>query len=816
MVPTDYRLHLEIDPRRPAFRGHVSIAIDVLAPVHELRLDAVGLEVSSARVRQGERGLDPQVVHDAEHEQIVLSLSKRLVVGQARIDLDYTASFGTDIGLFRKNVDERWYVFSDFQPVDARRAFPCFDRPRHRTPWTVDAVVPRGLVVAGNMPIARRKSARPGFERVELETTPPLPSYLIGLAVGPFDVTRGPTSPVPLRALTVRGRGSMAKTALERMPAYLRWLADYTGIEAPLGKLDLVAVPGLDGAMENHGLFTFNEDILLLPVDDTASRQLLHMVLAHEAAHIWFGNLVGFVRWNELWLSEGFATFMADEVGKALHPEESIEVRQIVYRQDAMHVDRYPDVRAIDELERGPRAAEGAFDPLSYKKAGAVLATLQSALGATAFRSAVRRYLREQRGRAVAATTLRSYLSAGRAEVAAIVDGLTERPGVPLLSARLQCTGTDGARVRIEQSRLRWMPGDPGAKAAPWTLPLCVRYGGEEGAKERCVIGSSAELEVRLDTCPPWWMVNGDGRAYAQLAVDEDAAARWAKTPMGAREWATAVDAVDSALDAGTLRPGRGVALLGAALTQDQQHVTELVLRLTRRLLRHLDGADRAALDASVGRWLVERARKLGFSGAADTVHDRIHRSAILVLAGTAFADAYTVSEARAIAEAALSSSVPELSRAMRIAALEIVAHHMAPADVDALVDRCESERDLERLRDIIGTLASVARADSAERVLERFVASQRLRPFVGHLLVGFAGTPTTATVALEFLMRSGGTSQGEPGLLRDRFSVGLCETERIGALDRVAPPEDGDLAADRIRRCAIRRQLWRGASAGP
>jgi len=810
--PTRYRLELDLDPRRTTFHGHVSIAVEVHRPVRSVSLDAVDLEFAHVTVRQGERVQEPSVNVMAERELVSLDLASALTVGRAIIEIDYSGALGSEVGLFRHQVDGLWYVFSDFQPVDARRAFPGFDRPRFRTPWTVSAVIPRGLVAAGNMPIAGRRAARPGFERIDFAETPPLPSYLVGLAVGPFDVAEGPDAPVKVRALTVRGRAHMARTALALMPLYLHWLADYTGIEPPLTKLDLVAVPGLDGAMENHGLFTFNEDILLMPVDDTASRQLLHMVLAHEAAHIWFGNLVGFRRWNDLWLSEGFATFMADEVGMALHPDETVDVRQIVYRQDAMHVDRYPGVRAIDELDRGPRAAEGAFDPLSYKKAGAVLGTARAFLGADEFRAAIRRYLAGERGKAVRAEVLRSYLSTTRPEAGAIVADLVDRPGVPLLTASASCAG-GRATVRIAQSRLRWMPGDPGAGSAPWTLPVCVRYGDDEGSRERCVVSAAAELEVPLDSCPLWWSVNGDGRTYAELAVDADAAKRLARMPLKPREWAALVDAIDAALDAGTLAPRDSFALLAAALEQKQQHVTELVLRVTRRLVRHLQGDERAALNASIGRVVAERARALGFRGAVESVHDRIHRGALLVLAGTGFDDSEIVAAAREIADATFAGTGVELPRAMRVAALEIVAHHMDPAAVDALVDRCESERDLGRLRDMVGTLASVARADSATRVLERVAGSQRLRPFLAHLVIGLAGTPTAASAALSLLSRSGASSD-EPGLLRDRFSVGLCDPESIPILDRVVPPEEGDLAADRIRRCWLRRKLWRASTA--
>ena len=819
VVPTAYRLELAIDPRKSGFRGKVVIDMRIDAATDRVELNSLGLEIQSARIGQGSKLRPAKVEANLERETITLVGGSELAPGEARLEIEFKGQLGADVGLFRQHVDGRWYVFSDFQPVDARRAFPCFDDPRFRAPWAVTLVVPKGSVAVSNMQVVSRGPSSTSLEQVVYETTPALPSYLLAMAVGPFDVVVGPKTPVPLRALTLRGRGRLARAALERMPAYLAWMTEYTGIAPALGKLDLIAVPGLNGAMENHGLFTFNEDILLTPKDAEVARiQLLHMVLAHEAAHIWFGNMVGFRRWHEVWLSEGFATLMADEMGKALHPEESIEVRQITYRQDAMHVDRQPGARAMEALGAGPRAAEDAFDPLSYKKAGAVLAMVQSTLGPEGFRAAVRNYLSRGRGRAVSAQLLVETMSRGKPFLTRTLDEFTSRPGFPLLKGTSTCgdPSNPDARpaLRISQSRYHWRVGASTAEPlteAPWSLPVCVVVGGDDGVKEHCEVSTSTRKDIVLPACPSWWLVNPDGAAYAQISLSAGDLKRLQGAPLRPRQWAVVVDAIDAALDSGSLTPRASFETLAAARRVDDQHVTNQVLRLVSRLLRHLEGDSRDALRATVGKVLMDRARQLGFSDRSPgSVHDKVHRSLILRLAGAAFRDEVIIDGAKRLASKVLTEPGHHGPRDVVVAALEVFAHEMSVADVDALVARCEQETRVLLLRDQVGTLASVKRAETARRALQLFHQSNRLRPFGGHLVISYAGNVATAGVALEHVATQTGSSHPEAKLLRERFSVGLCDPKLIPVLDRVFPPEPDDQAAARIRTCASRRQLLR------
>ncbi|MBT8491699.1 MAG: M1 family metallopeptidase, partial [Deltaproteobacteria bacterium] len=417
--PTAARLHLEVDPERESFEGRVELDVELERATRVVWLHADGLVVTSARITSKLGRQRATATAEASGELMAVRVDSPLAAGKVTLELSYRGTLRSDVGLFRKRIAGHWYLYSDFQPIDARRAFPCFDEPRWRLPWSVTVSIPQGLGVFGNMPERQRR--RRG-ERVEVsfETTPELPSYLIAVAAGPFDVVEGARKPVELRAIVPKGKARLAKRALALMPRYIEALAEYTQMAPRVEKLDLVAVPDLNGAMENHGLFTFNDDILLVPEGSALPRQqLLHMVLAHEASHLWFGNLVGFRRWEDLWLSEGFATLMADWAGMKLHPEESIATRQVLYMRDAMEVDRRPQVRTMTSLTRSDRPAEQAFDPLSYKKGGALLGMAAKHLGERRFRQRVRSFLAKNRGRSVSQEALARALAKGDERVAA-------------------------------------------------------------------------------------------------------------------------------------------------------------------------------------------------------------------------------------------------------------------------------------------------------------------------------------------------------------------------------------------------------------
>jgi alanyl aminopeptidase len=809
--PTAARLQLELDPEREGFEGKIAIDVELSRATDTVWLHADGLVITSATVQSPAGRQTARVIAEVEREMIGLKVERPLAAGAITLELSYRGLLRSDVGLFRKRIGGQWYVYSDFQPIDARRAFPCFDEPRWRLPWSLTIRAPADHRVFGNMPEARRTAKGDEIE-VELEPTPALPSYLVAVAAGPFEVVDGPRKPVPLRAIVPRGQGPLAAQALQLMPRYIEVLAQYTQIPPAVKKLDLVAVPDLDGAMENHGLFTFNDDILLVPDDTSVQRtQLLRMVLAHEASHLWFGNLVGFARWEELWLSEGFATLMADLAGHRVHPEERIPTRQVLYMRDAMEVDRRPGVRTMTTLDRETRPPEQAFDPLSYKKGGALLGMIESQLGPRRFRERVRRYLRVNRGKSVAQGKLIAALAGKDSRVAASLRSFITQRSFPVIGATAHCPRKGKPTIRITQRPYRWAVQPVADETQRWTLPVCVAYAAKgKRARSVCTWLSESSSEVAIDSCPSWVFPLAKAKAYAVAEVagfsDVDTAL------LDGPEHAALVASAWAAVEEKRARPVKVLSVLASALSAADQHLLELTLDIVTELFEVARGAVRKALEERLGDSIVERARQLGFEPidrrdlGPRTARPRLVKLAVVELRDPELRDA-----AERLAKQALSGGT-SADRAAVVAALETYAADLDPRAAETLIGELRGEHRMTMVRDRVGTLASIDRRDTAARVLDLLHRQARTRLFMPVVLSSYSGMRGSAPAALRFLAehRDYVDQLGSAAQIRARFSVGLCTEDDLELLERVVPMVGDDDADIAIRTCALRAKLLR------
>ncbi|MDP6946800.1 MAG: M1 family metallopeptidase, partial [Myxococcota bacterium] len=309
VVPQAYRLELAVDPRTERFRGEVEI--DVL--IHHLEdglvvLHGQDMTVQLASVRTGDQTVAATPVY-GPHGALALRVTPPPPPGEATLYLAYDAPLPmVPEGLYRVQEGENWYAYTQFEPLEARKAFPCFDQPEFKTPFTVTMRVPKGMTALTNTPETSRVDA--GDDTVYgFATSKPIPTYLVAFAVGAFDIVPAPPGSFPgglgFRVVTVEGRGDLARYVLDTTPPILAALSDYFGQPYPYAKLDYVAVPNFGaGAMENVGLVTYRERLILLEEGATpAARRSSLGVNAHELAHMWFGNLVTPAWWDDLWLN---------------------------------------------------------------------------------------------------------------------------------------------------------------------------------------------------------------------------------------------------------------------------------------------------------------------------------------------------------------------------------------------------------------------------------------------------------------------------------------------------------------------------------
>jgi alanyl aminopeptidase len=397
--------------------------------------------------------------------------------------------------------------------VDAREAFPCWDEPGFKIPYAFTLSVPPGLVAVTNSPVEREEPATDGWRAVTFAETPPLPAYLLAIAVGPFDVVPLAGWSVPARILTPRGEAPLAATAVEMSPPVLPALERWFGQPYPFAKLDLVAVPEFwPGAMENPGLVAFSDSILLTTSEAATPRWRVNygVVLTHELAHMWFGDLVTMRWWDDLWLNESFADWLADKVAQQVFPElgvDAIGLRgvQFIFSQDA-----HPNTQAIRRpIERSVEILDSVG--LAYAKGRAVLRMVEGWLSEETFRRGVQLYLRRHAwGNAVGGDLWAALGEVSGQDVAAVLSAFVDQPGYPLVDVAIE--DAERGLVRLKQSRF----ANAGVVVEPqlWHVPMVLSWSDGARVHTRPLLLTAAEQEVTLGTPVRWLLPNAGSRGY--------------------------------------------------------------------------------------------------------------------------------------------------------------------------------------------------------------------------------------------------------------------------------------------------------------
>jgi alanyl aminopeptidase len=538
--PTGYQVELTVDPERETFDGVVDISLALSEATRQVWLHGNGLKVKEASLTAGGQSQPARAVTEGD-SLLGFLLERPVGPGPATLRVVYqgTASAKETTGLFRQKDGDTWYALTQFQPDDARRALPCFDEPGFKVPWQLTLRVPGHQQAFANAPVASEETGPDGWKTVRFRPTPPLPSEVLAFAVGPFEtVDAAPAGEkhTPVRIVVPRGRKAEAAYAAQATPPLVGLLEQYFGIPYPYEKLDVLAVPQpvLFGAMENPGLITFQMPLLLArPEQDTLQRQRrFAQVQAHELAHQWFGNLVTMAWWDDTWLNESFADWMALKVTGQWQPSWNMDAERVRDRAQAMKADRLVTTRRI----RQPVESEGdiltAFDgDITYAKGNAVLAMFEAWVGPERFREGVRAHLRKHaQGNATAADFFQSLSQATGTDMTAALSTFLDQPGVPLVTMGLQCTA--GAPPKLTLAQRRFLPvGSQGASTAAqtWQVPVCVRYGTGKQEARACTLLTEKTGELVLTGatgCPDWVLPNEDARGYYHAKLEGDLLAR--------------------------------------------------------------------------------------------------------------------------------------------------------------------------------------------------------------------------------------------------------------------------------------------------
>jgi puromycin-sensitive aminopeptidase len=666
-VALELRPTLTLDLAAGTFEGELEIdgRLEGAGGLSELRLHALDLDVLAARVvASGGSAQDAHVDTDEASQTVGLLLAEPLPAGPLRLEVRWRGRFSGGLrGLYRAGP----LAVTQFEAADARRVFPCLDEPCFKAVWRLRVRgIPQGLVVLSNGLAVGDVVGADGLRSIEFAGTPPIPSYLVALVVG--ELAASPTADVvgvPVRTWAVPDKVELTAFGQECVARSLPLLQDYFGCAYAFAKLDQVGVPDFEaGAMENAGCITYRETALL--VADSAplrARKLVAEVVTHELAHHWFGNLVTMQWWDDLWLNEAFATWIAYLVVDGWKPEWELWMDFEVGKQAALGLDALLTTHPIHSEIRNAEEAGETFDLITYEKGGAVLRMLEGYVGPTVFRQGIRDYIREFRHRNAKADDLwRSLGAAAGTDLVEVAHDWIDRAGFPLVTLEL-----DPGRRRVTLTQERFI-SDPQARIdeEPRLVPVVLRFRDDAGDHRHAVLLRERVLDVELpgSGALAWCLANAGARGFYRTALG----ARAAAAALSAVSELDPVERLALVADAwATCRAGRQsigdvLAVVERLETERHHSVLDEVCGLLATLeYRHVDSADLVAFRGFVLRCTEAAARDLGTTAsAADDDGVRLARAAVLQARVLVARDPALVAWAAGAFDALLGGARPE------------------------------------------------------------------------------------------------------------------------------------------------------------
>ena len=714
-LPTGYAVRLELDPAKAGFEGAIQIAGTVSEPSLVIWLNARKLTIHKAvAVRSGQPDV-PLTATAAGDDFLALRAPAALDAGAWTLAIDYAADYEplNTTGAFKQTIGDASYVYSQFEAVYARRAFPCFDEPDSKVPWQVTLDVPKQLVAVSNAPMVAEAPIAGDKKRVEFAPTKPLPSYLVAFGVGPFEIVdAGKTKRgTPVRIVALAHRAADAAYAAQTSSKVIDLLEDYFATPYPYDKMDMLAIPitvGF-GAMENAGLITYAETLMLMDGKASNERRLRWIsVAAHELAHQWFGDLVTMAYWDDIWLNEGFASWMGRKIVARFDPSWHEDQGELTTRDTALESDSVVSARQI----RQPIATQDdiftAFDRITYDKGASILNMFESYLGAETFQRGVREHLAAHAyGNATSTDFAAAISKAAGKDVSAAFATFLEQAGTPELTATLAC---EGGKVSVALAQQRYLPPGSGTATAtkPWIVPVCVAFdnGGKRG--EACTQLDAATGALTLDTkaCPRWVMPNVNGRGYyrnhytaAQITALRDEA--WPQLSWTERR-AILFDMTD-AVATGQLPLPLALSIVPKMLAGGDRFGIAPAIALVDRLARLVPGDLMPKYEAWMRQTFGPGALKAGLAPRdADTLDLELTRDAMV------HAVAWRGREPKLIAEAVkLADKWRDLPQATRATVLQL-AVDARPEIFDRIMKDVVLESDRSKRQDMLHALASV------------------------------------------------------------------------------------------------------------
>jgi puromycin-sensitive aminopeptidase len=632
VVPNRYEIRLEPDLTSASFTGTETVTVTVREPTAEIVLNAAELAVTEATITggAGERSRG-EVTLDEPTERCRISFPTRLAPGTWALRLAFRGTLNDKLrGFYRSTYKDpsgatRVLAATQFEATDARRAFPCWDEPAFKAVFSCSLAIDPALTAVSNTPVVSERMEH-GRKVVQFADTIRMSTYLVAFVVGELEAT----DPVmvgrtPVRIWCVPGKRRLTGFAREIAAASLRFFEDYYGLPYPGDKLDLLAIPDFAaGAMENLGAITFRETALLVDAVAATHAELERVadVVAHENAHMWFGDLVTMSWWNGIWLNEAFATFMEMLAVDDWKPEWRRWTTFGVSRAAAFAVDGLWSTRPIEFEVRAPRDADAMFDVLTYEKGASVLRMLEQYLGPDVFREGVRQYLRaHQYANADTGDLWAALGRASGAPIPEVMDGWIFKPGFPLIGVR-----RDGDALVLTQQRFTYLPEPPpwvtahGGRDQRWQVPLQVRVSAGGRSTTRRLLLADAETRLPVDGPLEWVLVNEGGHGFYRVRYAPDLlhALLHRLDDLAPIERFNLVSDAWAAAAAGLMPVAEYLELATRFHGERDRNVWTLILSSLHALNRIVAPAERPRLEAFARNLLAPAVADLGWAPRAD------------------------------------------------------------------------------------------------------------------------------------------------------------------------------------------------------
>ena len=754
--PEHYSLHLTPDLKAATFTGDETIDVVLAAPSNTVTLNALEMTISS--VTAG--GKTAQVSFDPTKEQATFTFAQPLPAGKNTLSITYAGILNDKLrGFYLSKSKTRSYAVTQFESTDARRAFPSFDEPALKATYDISLTVDKGDTVISNtnqIKDKKEKSKDGAAEKhtVIFATTPKMSTYLVAFLVGDFECNKGKSDGTPIRVCATPDKKNLTKFALEEAKKTLHYYNDYFGIKYPMPKLDMIAIPDFEaGAMENFGCITYRETGLLVD-EKTGSVDAKKNVLTdvtHEMAHQWFGDMVTMQWWDNLWLNEGFATWMEGKVAQRLHPEWAFSQDGAQSLDAVLTSDARASTRTIRAVADTPAQITEMFDGITYEKGGAVIGMVEHFLGEETFRQGVHNYLQAHLyANATAEDFWNAQTAASHQPVDKMMGSFVTQPGFPLVTL----SPVQNGAITVQQARFAVQSSAPEgtSKLDPkWTIPLCFKT----AAAPKCVLMSpeTHDVKVPADAASPMY-VNADSKGYYRTAYSPDETAALiagAETKLSVEERISFVSDRWALVQAGQGSVGDYLDLALALKNDPNPNVLEVAIGKIESIDERIASrADSDRLHAIIRKQYGPVYAALG-GFTKDETQDHQQRRAlffnVLGLAG----DPAVLQQALKITTA-LFTGKGDTDPALNDASVRLVAKNGTPAFYDAMQSVSKKTTNPAMQEETMGMLAAFQDPELVKRTLDYAVSGEVRNQDSWQLIAAELRDPETSEQAWEYV----------------------------------------------------------------